>query len=58
MIESIGMDWGRLIESIEIDSGSFFESIWLDSNNYNILFIVLNMEKALQKGHLIEGMLI
>ena len=51
MIESIGMDWGRLIESIEIDSGSCFESIWLDSNNYNILFIVLNMKKALQKGH-------
>ena len=45
------MDSGCLIESIGMDSGCIFESIWLDSNNYNILFIVLNMEKALQKGH-------
>ena len=45
------MDSGCLIESIGMDSGCIFETIWVDSNNVNILFIVLNMEKAPQKGH-------
>ena len=45
------MDSGCLIESIGMDSGCIFETIWVDSNNDYILFIVLNMEKAPQKGH-------